>query len=1165
MGITLADLVDPRHIQSMAEALHRVSGIPIGIIGVDGTILVATGWQEICTRFHRAHPVCQKRCLASDHYILDQVATLPPDGVIEYKCLNGMWDLAIPILVDGAHLATCFLGQFFYEHEIPDRTAFLKQAEEFGFDPVEYLAALDKVPVFSREKVQGIIDYDRQLVAMLSEMGLSNLRMRERSTHMELVNAQLIREIGQRIVAEEERDRFFNLSPDFFCILGPDGELSRINVALAQALGFTTTELLQLPFEAQIHPDDLESARAEIRRVFPGGVSRVFTVRLMHRHGQVIWTEWTGVGDGRAVYAAGRDVTGHHLHQAAMAEEIAARKCVEAELLQARHQLQLQVACITRIQELFIGDSHPDALFEALLLEILRLTGSEYGFIAETRRDPKGNTVLALLAVAHHSREARVQAFFEANARNGFCFVGNDCLFSVPVKSGHAVIANDPARDPRRCGLPAGHPPLHAFLGMPIKRGEEIVGVLGLANREDGYDSAMVAYLEPVVAACAQIIEAYANRQRRLETEEQLRKSEDLLNSTFESTRDGILVVDRNGAVLRANGRFREMWRIPDDLSTGSDAELLRYVLQQLKDPQKFLDKVQELYRSGVIASDLLRFIDGRIFERYSAPIVGKDDFLGRVWIFTDVTERERAEAALRENEQRLREIAATLAEGLYVVGRDWRIFFINPTALEILGWREEEVLGQPSHALFHHSYLDGSVYPAEDCLLRDVLNEGQVISTDQEWLWRRNGESFPVALIASPILRDGEVRGAVVVFRDITESKRSEVELRQAKEQAEQAARVKGEFLAAMSHEIRTPMNVVLGMSEMLLETELNLEQRRYAETMHHSGKALMGVINDVLDFSRIEAGRIALVDLPFSPRQVVEETARLMRVAAREKGLILGETIAVELPIRVLGDDGRLRQVLLNLLSNAIKFTQQGRVDVGLSWHPSEQETLLFQVVDTGIGIAAEQVSQIFEQFIQADAGITRRYGGTGLGLAICRRLVELMGGRVWVESHPGEGSLFAFTLPVRLAPLEEIPAEPVPARGSAEERSLNILLAEDVEENRILFEAYLGHTRHRVVMVNDGLEAVERMEAGSFDVVIMDVQMPRMDGYTAARKIRLWEQEQGRAPVPIIALSAHAMEGEMERSREAGCTLYLSKPIRKQALLDVLRTIVLQEPEG
>ena len=436
---------------------------------------------------------------------------------------------------------------------------------------------------------------------------------------------------------------------------------------------------------------------------------------------------------------------------------------------------------------------------------------------------------------------------------------------------------------------------------------------------------------------------------------------------------------------------------------------------------------------------------------------------------------------------------------------------------------------------------------------------------------WRhqlKDGRIIDVDVTRHPLDLNGRTV-ALAVLQDVTERKEVAAALEKAKEAAEEANRAKSEFLANMSHEIRTPMNGVLGMTDLLLDTELNPEQLEYASLAKSSAESLLTIINDILDFSKIEAGRLELESIQFNLRESLAPTFKTLAIRAHQKGLELTCDIHPEVPEQLVGDSGRLKQVIINLVGNAVKFTEEGEVGLRVSMDSNAPDGLRlhFVVSDTGIGIAAEKQKAIFEAFSQADGSIARRFGGTGLGLTICSRMVEMMGGKIWVESAVGHGSAFHFTAslgvgkdvtktPLLNAPGREQEPEGVAARRTVPEgRKLRLLLVEDDAVNQRLAQALLEKKGHRVTIAGNGREALAALDREKFDAVLMDVQMPEMDGFEATAAIRARERDTGRH-LPIIAMTAYTMAGDRERCLKAGMDSYISKPLNFQELMDQLQ---------
>ena len=499
-----------------------------------------------------------------------------------------------------------------------------------------------------------------------------------------------------------------------------------------------------------------------------------------------------------------------------------------------------------------------------------------------------------------------------------------------------------------------------------------------------------------------------------------------------------------------------------------------------------------------------------------------------------------------------LENVLQQMPDAILIVNDRMDTVYVNKQFESMFGYSASEILNTNFSKLLPEFAVDAHAHHVAGFFKNPkVRNMGEGRRLEAR---RNDGSLFPVEISLSPI----ETKTGLLVMstiRDISTRMEDKEALIQAREDALGAAKTKAAFLAKMSHEIRTPLNVIIGLSDLLEDTTLNATQVEYVTTLRRAGISLLDIINDILDISKLDAGHMELNAMPFSLRSFVHQSIGVYIDQAREKGLDVNVSIATSVPEIVHGDPGFLRQVLVNILSNAIKFTENGHITIDVSPGPGP-DILIFNISDSGRGIPEQELTRIFDSFTQVKHAFTSS-PGTGLGLSIANELVNMMGGTISVTSQPRQGSTFTLTLPLpsHQGPL---PAEnqASPSNEATESKCLRILLAEDSEDNILVFKTYLLNAGHSVDIAINGQEAVSMYHTNSYDLILMDLQMPVMDGFEAVSIIRHQEMSHGLTPTPILAISAFTHEEEKEKSRRAGCNEHLTKPMRKPELLNAIQ---------
>lgn len=604
---------------------------------------------------------------------------------------------------------------------------------------------------------------------------------------------------------------------------------------------------------------------------------------------------------------------------------------------------------------------------------------------------------------------------------------------------------------------------------------------------------------------------------------------------------DKIVVTNQAANAIFADGKYEKL------IGQGWDTAVPQCPLKEIRATDS-----QTSWREGAYHHELA--IGGRLLVLTKKPMPD----LGLTYLYcTDVTE-------LRTYETRANmytAVADAANEAIMLVDLSGSIFYVSPGFEKLTGYKPADALGMNPRIL--KSGQQSLDFYRE---LWDTIRSGRVWS--QEIVnKKKDGTFFNAWVTIAPILGDhGLPKAYSCLFTDITEIKRLELILKEAAIKAERTSQFKSIFLANMSHEIRTPMNAILGMITLLAETPLSDEQKKYLKIFDKAGKTLLNIINDILDFSKVEAGQLVLGETEFSLCDLIDHVESLMKPLAEDKLLEFRCKTSIQSSRSLKGDPCRLNQILVNLIGNAIKFTKQGFVELKVVEQRAEEEkiTLLFSIQDTGIGIPPEQKDTLFESFKQGGLGRSSEFGGTGLGLAISKSLVTLMGGTLVVESEVAKGSIFSFTLSFPFNDVVSAKKTESQARVDFEDqaqpneggRKRKILLADDSEDNRFLIQAYLKGLCCEIDCVSNGLEAVELAARKHFDLILMDIQMPIMNGHQGVAEIRASEKRRGSPCTPIVAISAHALSEEREMSLKLGCDEYLTKPLQKETLLNTVR---------
>jgi PAS domain S-box-containing protein len=627
------------------------------------------------------------------------------------------------------------------------------------------------------------------------------------------------------------------------------------------------------------------------------------------------------------------------------------------------------------------------------------------------------------------------------------------------------------------------------------------------------------------------------------------------LNSLLNSLQSAVVAEDIHGQVVFVNSRFCRLFQFDkqaNELINDRAKELFAHIFRQVENSQDLNRRIVELRASKKeYYGGMVQTLDSKILEYDYIPIIENEGYSGQIWKFQDITETVKQRENLFRIEDKYRRIIEDLEFGLVEMDLNEVITKVYPAFCKMTGYSEEELVGKYARTLLAFE---------ENKELLDRQNDLRKIGESSVYEVRmRTKKDLPkwVIISGTPIYNENnEIVGSIGIHLDISERKKLEEELKLANEQANSSVKAKEKFIANMSHEIRTPMNVILGMSELLQQNELSQEQRKYVSAIHNSADNLLGLITDILDFSKIESGYLSLDPVPTSLLNAMDLIAFSFKEPCEAKGVMFSCKLDPKVNEYLFIDANKLNQVFLNLVGNAVKFTQNGSVE--LSAHLLNEDdsfqTVRFCVRDTGIGILKKNYDLVFQSFRQEDESVSRNFGGTGLGLAITKRIVERMNGRIGVESKKNKGSCFFFDLTLEKVPNSQFHLGSEQKEVAIQLSHFNILVAEDNPMNQMLIQSLFSKDGIPFQMVNDGYEVFEALDKNPFDVILMDIQMPKMDGLTTVKELR-----KRNIQTPVLALTANVSSEEINHYLQCGMSDHVPKPFKKNELYQKILNVL------